>query len=79
MRDLFEFQEFIFHCPTGLSFNVERGLCDWGKGNGCYQKEAFGDVEVLEIEYDFQCKADGVFPYPDDCAKYYVCEDLKAR
>jgi len=77
--------DYLFNCSAGLYYDARLKTCNWPwavdcnvNGTGELRATKLEQIEIDEITTTggFDCKqhGDGMFPSPNDCHEFYVCD-----
>ena len=66
-------------CPWNYLYDPKTQWCDFPEKVYCGERNCDGRPckETPDPICDFDCKYDGFFAYPGNCAKYVICQDGK--
>jgi len=75
----------IVNCNPGTLYNPALGVCDWAANVDCSDTGSSSPPSegpstspiLVEVEPEFECQTEGVFPDPEDCTRYFAC-NIKA-
>ena len=66
-------------CPWNYLYDPKTQWCDFPEKVYCGERNCDGRPckENPDPVCDFDCKYDGFFAYPENCAKYVICQNGK--
>jgi len=57
-----------------LAFNNNTKTCDWASNvPGCGAERLITEPITIDIDFDYDCEAEGIFFNPEDCGSYVTC------